>query len=501
MKKLLALFLAVAMLMATASFSIAEDLPTITIMFHGSNVTDDTAVIEALNEYVSEQIGANVQVIWGTWGDFDDKAANALISADSSIDMVFTCSWSKNEYNTFATNGYYYMLDDMIAEYGADLVEALPEALMDAATIEGYDGMGVYAVNGYKDFASQYCWDINVTLLEELGYTIEDVEALDFFSFDELFAKAKEVKGDSFYPFNVEPMVLERMVTNSIVVAGDSGALNLLSYYVNPEDVSAEGVYGNTIVSKFETPEYQAYVEKMYEYYQAGYINPALAITETSNDTRTNAQLTADYLIGTQAYALGYEYTASFERGIDVAFIPTTDRYVDTTSSQGAMMAINSASNYPVESFKFLTLLNTDPYVMTLLNYGIEDVHYTTTEEGMIEFTDKRADYSPWRNGMGNITLLPATTDEGATYWDEFEEYYGEASGIPILGYVFDSTSVQNEMAALANVGAQYAMALNAGAVDPATYLPTFIEQLQAAGIETYIAEANAQLDAYMAAK
>ena len=35
-------------------------------------------------------------------------------------------------------------------------------------------------------------------------------------------------------------MVAERMVTNSIIVAGDAGSTNLLSLYLNPDDVSAE---------------------------------------------------------------------------------------------------------------------------------------------------------------------------------------------------------------------------------------------------------------------
>lgn len=498
MKKFLALFLAVCMLLSVASFAVADELPTITIMFHGSNVTDDSAVIEKVNEYIADKVGAKLQVIWGTWGDFDDKSTNSIMSGDSSVDMYFTCSWSANEYNTYAKKGYYLKLDDLIAEYGQDLVAAIPEALMQAATIEGADGMGIYAVNGYKDFATQNCWDVNVTLLNELGYTLEDVEGMSFYDFGELFAKAKEVKGDSFYPFLVEPMVLERMVTNSIIVAGDSGSVNLLSLYLNPDDVSADGAYGNVLLNKFATPEYKAFIEKMHEYYEAGYVDPALAVAETSNDTRTNAQLKGDYLIGTQSYALGYEYTASEERGIEVAFIPCTDPYVDTTASQGAMIAISSASEHPVESFKFLALLNSDPYLMTLLNYGVEGIHYTVNDDGLIEFTEKRADYTPWTNGMGNVTILPDTAKEGAGFRQSFIDYYATAKAIPTLGYVFDTTDVDTEMGALVNIASQYALALDAGAVDPETELPAFLDALDAAGMQTYLDAANAQLAAYL---
>ena len=58
MKKLFALILALVMIMTAASVAMAEDLPTITIMFHGSNVTDDTAVLEAVNDYIADKVGA-----------------------------------------------------------------------------------------------------------------------------------------------------------------------------------------------------------------------------------------------------------------------------------------------------------------------------------------------------------------------------------------------------------------------------------------------------------
>ncbi len=502
MKKVFALLVALAMILTASSFALAEELPTITIMFHGSNVTDDTAVLEAVNDYIADKVGAKLEVVWGTWGDFDEKATNALLSGDSSIDMVFTCSWSSDEYNTYAKNGYFVKLDDLIDEYGADLKAAIPESLMQAATIEGAEGMGIYAVNGFKDTATQNTWDVNVTLLNELGYTLEDFEAMSFYDFGELFAKAKEVKGDAFYPFLVEPMVLERMVTGSIIVAGDSGSTNLLSLYLNQDDVSAEGPYGNVLLNKFATDEYKAFVTKMHEYYEAGYIDPSLAVAETSNDTRTNAQKTGDYLIGTQSYAYGYEYNPEvLDRGIEVAFVPCTDPYVDTTASQGAMMAISTASEHPVESFKFLALLNSDPKLMTLMNYGVEGIHYNLNDEGLVEFTEERANYSPWTNGVGNVTILPDTVDEGAGFRENFKEYYAGAKGIPSLGFVFNNADVANEMAALGTVAAQYALALDAGALDPETALPEFLDALDAAGMQTYLDAANEQLTAYMAAK
>ena len=186
-------------------------------------------------------------------------------------------------------------------------------------------------------------------------------------------------------------------------------------------------------------------------------------------------------------------------RGIEVAFVPCTEPYVDTTASQGAMIAITTASEHPEESFKFLALLNSDPKLMTLLNYGVDGIHYTKNADGLIEFnTDARATYSPWTNGMGNVTILPDTAAEGAGFREAFKAYYAGAKAIPCLGFVFDNTEVANEMAQLGNVAAQYALALDCGATDPATELPKFLDALENAGMDKYLEAANTQLEAYL---
>ena len=72
------------------------------------------------------------------------------------------------------------------------------------------------------------------------------------------------------------------------------------------------------------------------------------------------------------------------------------------------MMAISANSDKPEACMKFLNLLNTDPIVMTLLNYGVEDIHYNLNDQGEAEFTDARANsYTVWTNGLGDVTLLP----------------------------------------------------------------------------------------------
>ncbi|MDR1569759.1 MAG: ABC transporter substrate-binding protein [Oscillospiraceae bacterium] len=502
MKRGLALTLALALLLVSglgaATFAVAEDdfsqEVTIKWMLEGSNVTDDTAVIEAVNAYLKEKINAKLQVIWGTWGDFDQNVVNSINGGDD-IDIYFTCSWTSNEYSAYANKGAYVRLDDpennLLEQYAPGLFDVLPAVLADAAAVEGADGVGVYGIPGYKEVAQEYTWDINTPLLEELGYTVDDIGS--YYDLGPILQKAKELKGADFYPLNIEGGVLVRIALNADVV--DSNLV--LVYPFDPEHPSQSGT---EIKSLLELPEFAEFAKKTREYYLAGYINPVMATADAASSARTDAQLTGQYLIGTQVYSPGYDAQASQERGFQVTFKPTHKPIISTTSARGAMMAISTSSKNPERALAFLNLLNTDPTLFTLIAYGVEGVHYNLTDDGKVEFTDKRADYQPWRNGLGNITQLPLTVDDDPQIWEKFAEF-NDAEGVPILGFALNQEPIQNEMAALANISKEYLDGLCVGVVDPDVVLPEAIEKLKANGIDKVVAEANAQVQAFLDAK
>ena len=507
MRKFFAMLLALAMigslagLSLTASAEEALEPVTLKIWFHGSNVTPDASetVLKEVNAYLQEKLNVTLEVIWGTWGDFDTATVTALTGGDD-VDMYFTCNWSANEYNKFARDGYWVKLDELLPTCAPELLETIPQGIWDCAVTGGYDGMGIYAVPGLKDTATQNCWDVNGTLLSELGYDVDAVCAagLDYFSteFEEMMQKAKDAKGRDFYPLLIEPAVLERMVTHSAIITGDIAACNVLSYYYDAEHPAQD--IGSTIVNKFATDAFAKFAAKTYEYAQKGFISPSCQSTATANDYRTATQSSGEYLFGTQSYAFGYELDASAARGIDVRMVPETAAYMDCTSGQGAMVAISATSKNPERALMFLNLLNTDSKLMTMLNYGTEGFTYTTNEDGTITFTDARATYSPWTNGMGNVRILPPTEAQGADYWDRFAAYYDAAEALPYGGFIFDSSELETESAAIANVWAEYAFNLMSGAVNPDTALPEFLSKLEAAGVNEFVAAAQSQLEAYV---
>lgn len=470
---------------------------TIKWMYHGSTVTDDKAVMEKVNAYLKDKINAKLEMIWCGWGDFDNKVQLAINGGDP-IDIYFTSSWTPNdEYAAMAKRGAFIRLDkednNLLNQYAPNLFSSLHPVLAESAMTEGAEGMGIYAVPTYKEIAQQYTWDLNTNKLKQYGYTPDDIK--DFYDFGPILEKIKQGEGKNFYPLNPETAVMERMVNSNDLVDGNS----LLTYEFDPVDPTKSGT---VIKSRYETEGYKKFVEKMREYFQKGYISPEMANAQTMNDTRTAAANAAKYAIGTQSYSPGYEFQVSKERKVDVVFKPSQSGIISTTSARGAMQAISVTSANPGRALMLLNLVNTDPTLFTLLEYGIEGDHYKKESDGRVTFDDaKRETYKPWRAGMGKLANLPVLSNEPANLWELFDKFNNEAKPVPILGFAFDQEPVKNEMAALGNVVAGYRDALNAGAVDPAAKLPEFIKKLKANGIDKVTDEANKQLKAFLDAK
>ena len=484
----------------------AKELEPVTLKmwFHGSTVTPEASekVMAELNAYLADKINVTLEPIWGTWGDFDTNVPTAMAGGDD-VDIYFTCNWSANEYNKYARDGYWVKLDGMLDQYAPELKSTIPQPIWDCAKTAGVDGVGVYAVPGLKDTATQNCWDVNGTLLAELGYDVDAVckAGLDYYSpeFEEMLQKAKDAKGGDFYPLLIEPAVLERMVTCTSIVTGDLQS-NMLSYYYDPADPSKD--IGSSIVNKFATEEYKKFATKTFEYAQKGFISPSCQQSATANDYRTATQTEGAYLFGTQSYAFGCELDFSKARGIDVRMVPASAPYMDATSGQGAMMAISAVSKNPERALMFLNLLNTDPAVMTFVNYGVEGYTYEKNADGTIKFIDEgRKSYSPWTNGVGNIRILPPTDAQGADFWGKFEGYYDTAKALPCGGFVFNSSEFESEAGALGNVLQKYSFNLNSGAVDPADPdkgIDALLAEMETAGASKFVEAANTQLNAYL---
>jgi len=183
---------------------------------------------------------------------------------------------------------------------------------------------------------------------------------------------------------------------------------------------------------------------------------------------------------------------------------PVSEPFLNSGYITQIMWAIPRQSKSPEKAMAFMNLLFSDPEVVNLLNYGIEDQHYIKVSDNEIKFPEgvTVVDH-PYNFGLswefGNQFLSYVFEGTDPDIWDKTREYNDSALQSAALGFIVDVEPIKNEFAAVFNVFVQYQSGLGTGSVDPDVYLPEFIEKLKAAGIDTIVAEKQRQLDDWAA--
>jgi len=515
MKKVMALILAIAMCAVLAGCSAivgtmgGSGNVTLTVMLMPQgDMNDDTVtrVTEAVNERIAE-LGHDFQVefTWsgGAWGF--ERLDNALQTGVADLDIIPAHSWSGSvTYTVGAMTGQYIRLDDpdnnLLEQYGPALYGSTAPAVIAAATIPGDQGVGIYGYIIEKDSVQQLGYLVNVTALEEIGFSIADFNADDIASWEPILSAYKAANPNSF-PLNVEAEVISRTVNHVAFTSSVLGPLGVVFDNANPAATPT------LISSRYELPQYQDFLQVIHRYFQAGYIDPDQGIPgEISSINITNRRTEGEFLISTFAYAPGAELmvaeSASLAQGrpIEIAWAPGWSSPIATAeSAQGSGLAVYSGSNNVVESVIFLNMLASDEVIGNLLAEGIEGESFTITD-GVAWRNEGRAGWNIWRYGVVGATsgATPlGDVEPNGDEWVNFRVFNNDAIALPTSGFVFDVAPIDAQYSAAVATIERFSIPLGSGAADPGQ-LADFLEELRAVGIDEILAEANRQLEEYM---
>lgn len=436
----------------------------------GTPQEDLEMVLEAANEYTAEKIGVTVDMIMIDWGDYDQKM-QTVISSGEEYDIAFTCSWAAN-YAQNAADGAFVDITEMME--GSELEEVIHPAFIEGAKIDG----SLYAVPTNKEVAEQWVYVFNQELCDKYGIDPTTVDSLD-----DLEPMFEVIKAN-------EPEVTCMAFTPILPVANiyDDNS---------PFAVPFEGE--DEIVNKYELPQVQEQLYIMRDYYEKGYLPADVATT----DYPFPFEGPQNWFVRKEMYQPGAEEMWERQAGYDLTVVPITETPIITTGSvTGSMNAISVTSDHPEEAFEYLTLLNTDPYLRTLLDYGIEGVHYEDADgDGLIEWLPAHENYSMPSFALGNMFILPLFETDPSDKWEQFEAFNNSAVVAPSCGFYFDPSEVQNEVAAISSVAAEFAPTLMYGCVDTDEYLQKMNDKYEEAGIDKVLEEMNKQYDEWKAQK
>ncbi len=490
-KKIISILMAISMVFAlcacgndgsVAGGETTEKFVKLVMYLIGEKPNDYDKMLVELNKLIKEDINAELEVRWMSWGDYSKKYP-VLMSSGEAFDLIYSVDWIN--YEGYAQMGAFKDITELIPKFAPKSYEALQPEMLDNVRVDGK----LYALPSNSLEINPGGYVVRGDLMDKYG-----MDSID--SFDDFMDYLKAVKeNEDIMPINASPA--------DTLFEFSWGTIGTGQIIYNYETDDYE-----TLLYKYDQPEYLHVLERMREGYVNGYWSKDVLMNKLSSKEA--------FLNGTSAAATSNLKNFSDLRAKAMTANPSFDprwypKNPDTSNSllvTGAYMSVAGSSKNPERALMLLERLNTDPRYYNLTTYGIEGKHYVINSEGKREFpegvTMENTGFAPnlagnwgWNSDILNIDSVETWEGEAKLR----NEIIANGKWSEYLGFVFDRTNVENELAAISSVTTQYGQPLEWGMTDPKEGLATLKKQCQTAGIEKVMEEAKAQTKAYLSDK
>lgn len=448
------------------------------------DVSLETEIEKRLNEILREKAGAEVDLIGIEFGNLSTQMNLMLTGGDTSLDL-FNSFWYTSASNLVA-NGQVIALDELLETAGADILGQYEgyEEYLDCGRIGGQ----LYGI------PSIYAWSCENLYL--VTTEASDAAEIDWTQVDDLdtltdaMIQMKEASPDKYF---IPGSTQTYWIPKDIDYLGDTNFLGVLTDPTN----------STTVENYYESEYFLNFLEHVQQWKDAGLISP----DPMSNSDATLVNLQYGVVDGTPGYNWDMEVgrrNSEANYGLELYGTTLSEPLATSGDVTTYMWHISSFCEDPEAAMRILNVLYSDVEAAQLVGMGIEGENYVLDENGQMTFPEGK---TLWDAGWGcsgsalwpNITLCKTWYYEPEDLYEQMKEKNVSAKKSLALGFQFDSSPVADQMAACANVVAQYYMPLMYAEADIETTLPVFQEQLKSAGIDEIIAEKQRQLDEWLA--
>jgi putative aldouronate transport system substrate-binding protein len=483
----------------------AEETPYAKIDWYiGTTPAKDLSTMNAaLNEYLKEKINTEVNIIMLETLEWEQRMGTMLASGQD-LGIVGFGSQSKSDYVIESRRGSFYALDELLDTVGTGTKALFSEGMWNAMKINGH----IYGIPTLKDNGYYISMIYNDTMAQELDIDPMQGEYHSIRDLEPMLREAKE-KRDAAHPEWANQPVL--WANNRIEPYNFAFEFYLNENYVaicNIDGImDVEGYDPETVFNFYDTPEYLDFCLQQQRMVEDG----IMAYDYTDH---TDWQKDGSLFVNT-----GWGYLYMQEHLYSDLFV-TKMRMSDhiwtaTDNLHSAGTAISSNCANPVNAMKVLELVNTDPFVATMLRFGVEGIHWTRNEDGGMTFKGttnedpaNRAYYFWYLAPAGNLTIVNAPEElvgPDNLLMEQMVEYNQKALLPPHMGFVFDPSPVANQVAAVSSVVQEYQKELTNGQSvsqdEVVEMVEEFREKLVQNGSEVIVAEVQRQIDEWKAAQ
>ena len=473
-----------------------EDPAEIVVAWWHLNVvpSDMDMVSEALSEYTLEKINVKVTLNIMDAGTYLTQAP-LMVSTGEKLDLMCTFPAAAGHFNSMKAQGQLTPLNDYLEEYGQEMVAALPnESFLNATTYKG----DILAMPVLANKASNLYWYARKAEFDELGIDISTIQTVE--DLEEMLYAAKE------------------QFPTKTILGGNAKTLNLLYSGMDPihqlyyDVLGAANDYcvaveydaaGNTdykVINYWETEEFAEGEALIRKWYDDGLVDKDLATKDQADDPLADPNVFSAFTAGNYTRV---DQLAAAQK-TEFVSVKLQDGYIDTGRLVQMTWAVPVSATEPEAAVKFMNLMYTDEYVVNMMNYGIEGTHYVKNADGTLSFPEGQEQasvgyYTGSQQFTGNSFLSYVMEGNDPNANEILRKDMETAIYSPIMGFSFDRAPVSGAFDVLSSmIQDEYKPALTSGS-GSTDMLETFIGKMKSAGIDDVIAEAQSQLDAWMA--
>ena len=432
------------------------------IMIPGDRPANMEAVQAEAEKRMADTINVKLNIVFIPWADLPDKT-QVTLSSGGDIDLLFDAPWLHITQMIFS--GYYQQLDELLKQYGQNLLKNRPQQMWDANKFDGKI-MGMPLGNSAKGGIQYY---IRKDIREKLGIapikTYEDLIDFAYAVKDKLKGVSPLLAAGDASGKDLSWAVFRKFFDyDTHIDKTHALGLSLMLYYKNNDGEVYNMLETNepTMLNWFKEAR-KLYLDKVIDQDVLSYKNvydpvvagkvAAVAESDFGVPTSTQEQI-AKTIPGAEFEAVSF-------------YDPTPGKNI-SDFKQWNFICLAAVSKNKERAIQFLDWTNANQDNYDLLAYGIKGVDWEPVGDDQYKSLGDKYLWFPyawiWNPVMDRIN---AGFDENSIKLIKFNKEADNFTKDILTGFDFNPKPVTNEIAQYQAIEDKYYTALSDGVIDP----------------------------------
>jgi putative aldouronate transport system substrate-binding protein len=445
------------------------------------NESDAGAVSNALNAILKEK-GKGFTVSLEPVQNYT-QAMTLKSSAGQLGDMFFTAPWA-TDYYRLAAGKSLLALDDLLPAHAPTLWNSVAKTTWDAVRVNGK----IYGAINQQRFPKLWGFVAQQKLVDKYRFDVASIT-----HYEELEPFLATVKQRE---HGIVPWATDSAGNNTIFNPELFGWDPVASAYglaVRYDDENLQ------VFNMYDTPEFKAAAEVSRRWHEAGY---------AVSSPLSNADAAAQNSGGKVAVLAGQTGPTNPQYfpfpTVGKVLVPTP--LLNTDGVSATLTGINSHADNPEHAAQLLEMLNSDRDFYNTICFGIKGTHWVFTDEslGVVGFpagqSAANSKWNPntdWVFGKQFNAYYRSVYDAQHKRWEAEAEVNRTAATSKAIGFALDTTPIKTQIATLSAALGQYRPQVVNGLQDAEKGVSTLLKNLDNAGMQKVLSEAQKQLDAF----